>query len=76
MIDPCNCTPTPANPHAALKRDDGTPAHCTSPDPCEACSGTGCDACQMRGYSQHCERVMVDGVELAGWDVRARGLGG
>jgi hypothetical protein len=75
VIEPCTCEATHTNPHATLKRESGLPAHCTSPDPCGACGGAGCDACQMRGYSQHCERAIVDAVELAGWDARARGLG-
>lgn len=73
-LAPCDCKPTATNAHAAVKRDDGTPAHCTVSDPCEACGGAGCDACQSRGYSQHCERRIVDGVERAGWQVRALGL--
>lgn len=73
-LAPCDCEPSATNAHSRVKRLDGTPAHCTSSDLCEACGGAGCDACQMRGYSQHCERRMVDGVERPGWQIRALGV--
>lgn len=69
MLPPCTCMATPTNPHAAVKRDDGLPAHCTERDPCGVCGETGCAACGFRGYSQHCERVYVDGVVRPGWSV-------
>ena len=67
-ITPCACPASPNNPHAGLDR----PHNCTFPDPCEACNGTGCDYCGRRGYSQHAERVVVDGVEIPGWEAARR----
>jgi len=73
ILAPCACATTPTNPHPALRRDaapdDGLPLCCTTPDPCGFCTGAGCDACGRRGYSQHCERRRVDGVETPGWAI-------
>ena len=74
MVDECTCPVTLTNPYATRKRADGTPELCTSVDACEACGGAGCEACQHRGYSQHCERVVIEDVAYAGWDARSRGL--
>lgn len=70
----CDCEQTATNAHSKVRREDGTPMYCTETDPCEACGGAGCDACQNRGYSQHCERRIVDGEEREGWRLRALGI--